>query len=316
MQWVLHIGTQKTGSKAIQHVLSDELHRVVGATVYYPQSGRAGLWHEPLHDALSGGDRKLLAAALQEARAAGADYTVLSYEGLYELPVAALQLVRESIGEAQIVLFLRRQDSLLNSWYNQLIKAHKVTIDEIRNFERSLTDYHLAFDHSATLEKWASVFGWPCQRPLIYEKSSCAVDTFLGVLASGLDRDALKLPNFNKALDARQAGLLRGVKEALGNSPRLPEIIQLLHEELAGELIDTFRVEESYLFDLATREKILSLYEESNERVRERCFSKAPRLFAAMEVGEYRPLNIDEGREAARTFLKRVREPPARLPPT
>lgn len=307
MRWVLHIGTQKTGSKALQHVLSHELDRVAGARVYYPAAGREGIWHEPVYYALEAGNSSLLKAARDEARGARADYAILSCEGFYELPPAAIARIREVIGEATVVLLLRRQDSLLNSWYNQLIKAHKVAIDEIRDFERRLTDYHPASDHFATLQKWAAVFGWECQRPIIYRKSTCVVDEFFGELGLRIDRTDLKLPNPNKALDARAASLVRGVKELIGTGPELPQLIQMLHEQFGANFVDTFESEECYLFDMAARQKILNLYTESNERVRCRFFPERDSLFDALEARGFHPLNIDEGRTAARAFLKASR---------
>ena len=40
MEWIVHIGTEKTGSKAIQGFLANEPHRITGRTFCFPRSGR------------------------------------------------------------------------------------------------------------------------------------------------------------------------------------------------------------------------------------------------------------------------------------
>lgn len=66
MDWIVHIGAQKTGSKAIQEFLGHEPHRIAGRTFCFPSSGRVGTWHRPIHEELANGQSDLLQAAIQE----------------------------------------------------------------------------------------------------------------------------------------------------------------------------------------------------------------------------------------------------------
>ena len=146
LQWVIHIGVAKTGSKALQTFLSSELVRLHGEMGFYPTSGRAGIWHEPLHDELLAGNTSALAAAVSEATSQSARLTFLSYEGLCDLPTPGIRDLQQKVGSAKIVLFLRRQDQIVNSFYNQLIKAHRSTIEDIERFEQQLGSYLQTFD--------------------------------------------------------------------------------------------------------------------------------------------------------------------------
>ena len=160
MQWLLHVGTTKTGSKAIQQFLVNDAETLNGPRVVFPRTGRSGgIWHEELFYALAAGRTDLLAAARKEALLAQADYAVLSYEGFYQLPPESIALIKDTLGPARVLLFIRRQDSHANSWYNQLIKAHRVTIAAIDEFERNVAMFDPMFDHAATIEKWSAVFG-------------------------------------------------------------------------------------------------------------------------------------------------------------
>jgi hypothetical protein len=81
-----------------------------------------------------------------------------------------------------VLLFIRRQDSHANSWYNQLIKAHRVTIAAIEAFERSVAQPDLLLDHAATLDRWSAVFGTEAIRPVVYDKSRSSVEVLLAAL--------------------------------------------------------------------------------------------------------------------------------------
>lgn len=97
-------------------------------------------------------------------------------------------------------------------------------------------------------------------RPIVSRKPCDSVDQFFGAVGLSVDRTGLNLPNPNKALDGRAASFVRGVNELISNSPDLPRIVQMMHEQLAADFVDALESDECYVFDLAMRQRILSLY--------------------------------------------------------
>ena len=61
MQWIIHIGTPKTGSKALQRYLAAGRF---GELIAYPRDCRAGLWHAPLNYRLPENNSSDVAAAV------------------------------------------------------------------------------------------------------------------------------------------------------------------------------------------------------------------------------------------------------------
>ena len=310
MQWLLHVGTTKTGSKAIQQFLATAAGTLNLPRVAFPRTGRGdGIWHEDLFYSLEAGRCDLLTAAKHEATAAGADHAILSYEGFYQLPLDSLAIIKNTLGPARVLLFIRRQDSHANSWYNQLIKAHRVTFAEIEEYEDGISAYDPAIDHLATIERWSAVFGAEAIQPVVYEKSRSSVDVLLQALH--IDAPAGRQParNPNSALTPALAATLRGLKELVGDTPRLPEIVETFHQEHAAEFMDTYAGGIAYLIDPPMRTAIMDNYGRSNERVRACYFPERESLFGALPPGGEATLDLERGREEARRFLHMHFEP-------
>jgi hypothetical protein len=306
MQWLLHVGTTKTGSKAIQHFLATTAETLNGPRIVFPKTGRCGgVWHEELFYALDAGQCDMLAAARTEAIAAGADHAVLSYEGFYQLPLESIALIKDVLGPARILLFIRRQDSHANSWYNQLIKAHRVTFSAIDEFERNVSTYDPMLDHWATIEKWSAVFGADAIQPVVYDKSRSSVDVLLEMLHICPPVGGRSSPNPNSALTPPLAATLRAIKEQVGDSPRLAEIVGVFHQEHVAEFMDTYAGDTVYLLDPSVRAAIMDNYQCSNEMVRRCHFPQREALFAALPPGSEATLDLEWGREEARRFLRR-----------
>jgi hypothetical protein len=124
MQWVIHIGTPKTGSKALQRILANGR---LNDHVAYPDAGRQGAWHEPLYYDLVNGDSSKIEASVDFWRRQAVSFGVFSCEVFYDLPADAITRFHSVLDGAKIVLFLRRQDDFANSFLNQLVKAHRVS---------------------------------------------------------------------------------------------------------------------------------------------------------------------------------------------
>ena len=288
MDWVLHIGTQKTGSKAIQRYLVDGNLSTLERSVLFPESGREGLWHQPIYDELLAGNSKMLQMASQEGEASCADVGVISCEAMYLFTSSQIELLFRTLGRAKVVIFIRRQDQLVNSMYNQLIKAHRVNFEYIKNYESQLLNYNPDFDHMSTIERWGKVFGFDNIIPIIYDKNTNAVHEFLLNIEINNVSDAKSSlsSNPNPALDASALTILRAVKQLNDKDEDLPPLVGAAHQVLRYHFVDTYSQGDQYLLTLAQRSIIYEFYRESNSAINDRYFSGRECLFPELESSE------------------------------
>ncbi|MGH2818595.1 MAG: hypothetical protein ACRDJS_09070 [Actinomycetota bacterium] len=177
----MHAGAHKTGTTAIQAVLSDHREELSECGLYYPDSkpflGGSHQAHHELAHALSGVDSDAVAAALQFleyiASEARADQTVLlSAEAFYRhlagvdgwihnnywlLRRRYLRDVAKALAgfEVRVLLVLRRPDEFAESLYKEAI-----TRDFYWGpFERFIDDWPMVFDYNGQVEAFRAAFG-------------------------------------------------------------------------------------------------------------------------------------------------------------
>jgi hypothetical protein len=281
MRWVMHIGIRKTGTKAIQRFLADESDRGPHARLCFPTHGREGIWHQPLEFALREGDGSELDAAVAAYPSHGDSIGVFSGEGLHRLPLRSIRLIREKLGKMQIIMFIRRQDTAMNSLLNQYAKAHRVTFDEVKKFERKITDYNPDFDYAKILSRWVDVFGIEAVTAIVADKGTDSVRLFCDAIGVKGAQTSKNLPNPNPALSRRAYEAFLSAKAAVPDPTKLPALVDRLRCDLASEMLDTFRVEGPRLLDGDLSSKIMENYATSNEYVRRHWFPDRSSLFEA-----------------------------------
>jgi hypothetical protein len=214
-QLILHIGSTKTGSSAIQRFLSENRGALERLGILYPDIGVAGSAHHILaaaihpsawrmhQDSFAGKDRTAYFAGLlnEIARAAAespAPRVVLSSEywwGRFGEPFfAACQPLFKSF-EVQLLCYIRRQDEWLESTYVQSVKS-----GESRTFREWLLrhlDHGPGFCHyDRILWQWERLIPAECIHVRVYGASGGITDSvadliqFLGVE----NRQPLALP--------------------------------------------------------------------------------------------------------------------------
>ena len=240
MRWVIHIGMQKTGSKAIQHFLANEADKIRDVRLCFAPQGREGIWHLPIYSALLEGDASQLQAAVSETNERDWDIGVFSSEDFFQLPPKSIQLTHEILGDAQIILFLRSQPDLINSLLNQFAKAHRVSADEVAAFERELGKYDPEFDYRAVISKWSDVFGRQAITPVIYEKGVDSVQLFCHAIGVAIPSTYQRTINPNPALSKSAYDAFVGAKSAISIS-ELPKAVERLHRDFSNQMVDTFQ---------------------------------------------------------------------------
>ncbi|WP_436644450.1 hypothetical protein [Microbaculum sp. FT89] len=167
----IHIGAPKTGSTALQRFATASQGRLRELGLLYPQAACRGFGHHDIAFLLDGGypvwakpqDESLdvLAKHLATECADFAGDVLLSSEDFYLFPrPAELRRFLSDHGldrdrDIRIIVYLRRQDELLVSWYNQMVKAQGYS----GTFADSLADSTWLGDYRRELDRWTDVFG-------------------------------------------------------------------------------------------------------------------------------------------------------------
>lgn len=204
---ILHIGAPKSGTTVVQAMCADNRDRLLGKGLLYPGAILRGMGHHDLAFLLSGGfpdwakpaDVTLESLARDLAReCAGHEGDILlSSENFQLFPrPAAVREFLERAGltdgrELHVLSYLRRQDALIGSWYNQMVKAQGFggSIEEV------LSDPPAFLDFESGVSVWADVFGQAAMSVRLYEDAVQAPGglpaDFLSVVAPGLSVDRL-----------------------------------------------------------------------------------------------------------------------------
>ncbi|ACK69981.1 hypothetical protein PCC7424_1541 [Gloeothece citriformis PCC 7424] len=189
----LHIGTPKTGTTSIQHFLTVKREELLEQGFLYPVSGTIN--HEPgklmNHDKLYAAIQHKLNLPVSnriykqaewrqsletewnrfhsEIESHSRENVVISAESFSGLTIDGIKLIQENLSkyEVKIIVYIRKQDDLLQSLYNQLVKigmyghdVHKFIIDKKPSYI-----YYYDF-----IESWANLFGKDNIRVRVFEK--------------------------------------------------------------------------------------------------------------------------------------------------
>lgn len=189
----LHIGIGKTGTTTIQKCLSMNHELLLSHDVHYVQScgGSAGVGHQnfaksfitkmPSYMQPIKNSDDHLAAVAEEIKQSKAHHFLFSSENF---PVADPAKIKKYFDDMQegfsykIILFVRSQDELAESEYNQMIK---VRTEPRSFFEYVDTEFQANFMELAS--QWEAVFGLGAMLCRVYDaKSSSVMPDFLSCL--------------------------------------------------------------------------------------------------------------------------------------
>lgn len=239
----LHIGHYKTGTTALQALLSDNGAVLARCGLDYLDHGRSHSKHsrfafsllhaEGVRDRLMHGygdptpPEALWAGLFDAVRASRRPACLISSEEFMRIgahPRAAARLARVAALagdiEIRVIVYLRAPDSHLRSWYNQLVKMGV----PVPPFNRAVCEViePVHYDYALALKPWIDIFGADAVtiRPFP-EAGTGAKDTalyadFLSIFGIGLDRIGLALPpgNINARLDPDKLEFVRLMQNA------------------------------------------------------------------------------------------------------
>ncbi|MBJ3774502.1 hypothetical protein [Acuticoccus mangrovi] len=173
MRLILHIGSTKTGSSALQSTLFHRRNELADVGVHYSTLGVQAGAHHLLAAAIHPGAWKMHVKDLPEDRAAyfddtaavimhdaelsGADTVVISSEYFWgSLPVQVYKTFREAFEPAQfeIIAYVRRQDEWAMSSYLQAVKTGE-SLPFAEWFEKKLMRATSGLHYFRIISRWA-----------------------------------------------------------------------------------------------------------------------------------------------------------------
>lgn len=167
---IIHIGAPKTGSTALQRFLSDNLAPLVQDGFLYPSSFMRGGGHHDLAFFCHGGypewatpDSESLESSFDRLKLEISNSpldVILSSENFYWLcsPDTVARRLNEiglSPQHTTVVVYLRRQEEVIPSWYSQAVKA----LGYSGTPEQHMAEHCELWDYPARLAPWAANFG-------------------------------------------------------------------------------------------------------------------------------------------------------------
>lgn len=290
----LHIGTNKTGTSSIQSFLHRNRQRLADNGWLYPRSlgrtrhARFGMWIRP-DDELESAFRdrrpgtrvfsditelrnEVPTRLLEECSRSGAGRVLISDEALFGASEPALERLRgftvENADEVRVVCYLRRQDELLVSHYQQVVKVSETQ----RLRDRVATkDLSKTYDYYARLRAWLRIVEPDELIVRRFERArfrnGSLYDDFVDAAGLGIGTDDRPRQDRNVSLDADSVEFLRLLnlyRRERGPAPDLPENRQLLPQlarlstgptlTLPDEVLDRFMEQWVHSNDRVARE--------------------------------------------------------------
>ncbi|MFC1688662.1 hypothetical protein ACFL07_03265 [Pseudomonadota bacterium] len=181
---IIHIGSAKTGSTALQKFLTENISFLYEAGICYPKSGRYSAydhyylfsaarpdeWYASKDVGTFEEEWMPLVSELHEALSNGSEYGLLSCTGFLRFNREQLEKIRTWFSEfkIRIVYYLRRQDELLMSVISQAMKGGD---PDVRDIKSGIESYSYLLDFATCLAPFEDVFGEDSIQVLLFEKS-------------------------------------------------------------------------------------------------------------------------------------------------
>ena len=157
---LLHIGTPKTGTSALQNFFMNNIELLREEGIYYPEhkldsngvsSGNGTLLFNAAKNSFIKDGKQIIKDIMDET---SLDSILLSSEGFYRYPEELYSI----IGDATIIVYFREQSTRMLSSYNQSVKR-KNNIITFDTFVDNIFKKNDGNFDGAILKKWAELFG-------------------------------------------------------------------------------------------------------------------------------------------------------------
>jgi len=189
---ILHIGTSKTGTTALQYFLHANAKTLLDRGIYYAAPADEFNFNSVTNlQLLSGADKfgAFFSRYLRAAEQGGARTIIASSENLYSIGYLARVMAKRSSADAlseewnsierlrasipaemecRVLCYVRRPDHWLESMYNQNVKRGVLFAGDIIDYLNTIEDM---LDYSRCLSIWREVFGSSACSVRVYESA-------------------------------------------------------------------------------------------------------------------------------------------------
>ncbi len=285
----IHIGAPKTGTTLLQRAATEQRDRLAEHGLLYPKSALRGFGHHDFAFLLDGGypdwakpqTRSLadLEADLATECHAHSGDILLSSEDFYLFPQPGrlrdlvLRTGLDQGRDVRIIVYVRRQDEAMESWYNQLIKAQGYSGSP----EDALEQWFWLWDYATEIDRWAATFGREALMVCDYHEATAGEG---GLVADFWSRvaPAMARERTSRTSERINIGLNRDLLEIQKIINRLPiSIVEKrdFHQDLmtltekGGSFFSTAPV-----YDAETRHAIMKRHAAGNAAVGKTWFGK------------------------------------------
>ena len=171
MRYILHIGTNKTGTSSLQRALFDNRGVLREHGVAYPTIGVDMAGHHNLSRALRGAPTEHLGMPENwmedfKAECAGCETCVVSSEHFHTQADPAVVATLFPTTDTTVVLYVREPVAYMISWYQQAIQARNTAVDLSEFIQIFRTGY------IDILNRWEAVFGVGNVVPRLYDRAA------------------------------------------------------------------------------------------------------------------------------------------------
>ena len=268
-RFYIHIGTHKTGSTALQYYLMHNRQELVNKGILYPSAGIKDAGHHHLAWAIKNRDKaevsRLYREINEEAELNKCTKIILSSEELEFLydPACIQEFVPAF---SSIIVFLRRQDTYLESEFNQHVKMYDTRFsgDIFRFFFHH--DFRLRFDYSSLVSRWEDSCEGARMSVISYDqcrKDDSLFQTFFSQIGLAATEMLSTPPKGDLNISIPNSAIYY-----LARLNELP-LTQKQHQRAISILLEKFSSEprKSSLLSYDERVRLISRYQASNQRV-------------------------------------------------
>lgn len=313
METILHIGTDKTGSTAIQQALFQNREWFHAQSVYIPGTGLgADNGHAALLERLDSASLDQLRTELESAEQQGFTAAIISWEGMCRYKPAQIRKLCSALRafDLRLLVYLREQADIIQSAHLQWIEMNRnaipvASLAEPSNLYQTLRkklflrlpgrDYH------ALLKRWLAARADMKISVRTFEASSLVtgdvVADFLAQLGLSIDDHFKRHENeVNPSIDVETALMLQSWRER-----SLSENELRTRMDIAIAIAETEPTRARYFFDRRAVHEVRRHYSRSNTAVSRIAQLDATKpLFTAKDCWSDEPLDTVKARAAAR----------------